>query len=94
MITVRVENKLKVSIRLHLDRFIPGNFGEREVRRIGSPVELRPGVNEVDAGFWRQWAAAHAGEPLAASFAVIEPEEDHADPLPVAPLMPSSGSSV
>lgn len=34
--------------------------------RSGPPVTVRPGLNEVDADFWREWSKAHEGSDLAA----------------------------
>ena len=87
MATIRVESKLGVPILLHRDYLLEVEPGVLEARRIGNPVELRPGINEIDATFWNGWREQHRGTRLSEHFLVVEKEpeseqESDLDPLP------------
>jgi len=62
--TIVVHSRLRNAIELHVDEMFDGESGAYSInpgdlktaKRKGDAVELRPGRNEIDADFWREWA--------------------------------------
>jgi hypothetical protein len=83
---VKIKSLFASPIQVRIFVMAPDDdFGTRVARCVGHPVTLKPGVNEIDAEFWRDWLGQNGGGLLAAHL-VAEEEEALAPPLPAEEL--------
>lgn len=69
MATVTVHSRLPSPVDLRVWRRFPSDSFAGALSagpRASAPVTIRPGDNEVDVDFWRQWAEDHKDTDLAA----------------------------
>jgi hypothetical protein len=85
IIRSRLENS--VELRIHEMRDNGDGIGVKVARQVGDGVVLKPGVNQVDDAWWRQWSSDNIDNPLHGHFAIVEEPA----PTPPPPPPPSSG---
>lgn len=82
--TVVVTSRLRNAVSLRVDEMVGVDThgqigyaaaapGEKMARQKGDRIELRPGRNEVDADFWREWQAQNKDGELAKH---LDPESE------------------
>lgn len=72
---MKIQSRLPAPVALRLFKMLNDETGTPCARCIAGPVVLRPGVNEIDGDFWREWLEQNEGGLLAAHLAVIAEEE-------------------
>jgi hypothetical protein len=78
----KIKSALPAPVELRVFRLLNDEIGTPCARCVRGPVVLRPGINEVDGDFARDWLEQNESGLLASHFAVIVDEEALDPPLP------------